>query len=417
VGLVAAGSAVADVGPMPGVPAGDAPGYNPLPQGQPQGSSATPASPAPASPGITAPPSAGGGTSGGSSGTNGGAGGGATAVSPKPRSPLQPVKTVKRCTWAGKHHTGARTCTYRRGAAVIRVCVKKPHHRESCRVPRQRHSASGRVAHVATVADTKIGSGFVTSPRGAVVKIAWTYTNTYGQQMISQCSGSLIGPGLVLTAGHCVYSNQPDGNTADHTGFVNYYDPGTYTITPGMNGKGTAPYGTWSVRTMWTTQDYSSGSLGGDWGLIELNRNAAGYYPGQYSGIGYYNATWNQSTIDQLFSTGYPVAGGFSQDQNGDGDLQYYCQVKWSPDASVTDATNFGDYYAFVISPCEETGGASGGPVFTDVNGSWTIVGVNNRSPDVLTATTFGTTMLSFYFNNTFGSFYTSVAQQISQGV
>ena len=231
----------------------------------------------------------------------------------------------------------------------------------------------------------------------------------------------MIATGLVLTAGHCVYSNYRDGDVGDKTGFVGYYDASTYFVIPGntmVNGVPTAPYGVWTVRHMWTTGDYGTNDLlGGDWGLIELNPNAQGQYPGDV-GIGAFSATWNQPTIGQLYSIGYPTAGYFSASlTNGLGNFQYFCDDNWNPAGdSETDATNFGNYYGLVVQPCAETGGASGGPVFSYANGSWTIVGVNNRGP-VPNSQGLGTYMLSFYFNDSFAAFWRQVVGEINAGV
>ena len=53
--------------------------------------------------------------------------------------------------------------------------------------------------------------------------------------------------------------------------------------------------------------------------------------------------------------------------------------------------------------------------MFTDTNGGWTIVGVNNRG-GALGATSFGTYMVSWYLNDAFGSFWNAVLQQINAG-
>jgi V8-like Glu-specific endopeptidase len=229
----------------------------------------------------------------------------------------------------------------------------------------------------------------------------------------------MLTTGLVLTAGHCVYSNYPDGDVGDKTGFVGYYDASTYYVIPGnteANGVTTAPYGVWRVKNMWTTSDYASGLLGGDWGIIELSPNSNGQYPGQV-GIGSFSATWNQPTIDQLYSIGYPTSGYFSASTaNGLGNFQYFWDDTWDPSTDgETDAANYGAYYGLVVQPCEETGGASGGPVFTDVNGGWTIVGVNNRGPQP-NAQGVSAYMMSFYLNSTFGNFWNYVVQQVNAG-
>jgi V8-like Glu-specific endopeptidase len=335
---------------------------------------------------------------------------------PAPPTAAKHIKLIERCTWSRKHHRGTRTCKFLRGHTLVRKCVKKPHHRAKCHVFRTSRAAlSGPVA---AAAGTRIDSGFVGQPTASVVRIYWNCSNPGDGTTCSRCSGSMLENGIVLTAGHCVYSNYHDGDVGEKTGFVGYYNPATYFVIPGntwANGQPTAPYGTWRVKNMWTTSDYGNGLLGADWGVIELQPNAQGQYPGDV-GIGSYSATWDQPTIDDLFSIGYPTAGAFSQPQYDLGNWQYFCETHWSSATdSETNASTFGNYYGMVVQPCEETGGASGGPVFTDVNGSWTIVGVNNRGPD-LTAQGLGTYMLSFYLNDTFGSFWRNVIGQVNAG-
>jgi hypothetical protein len=68
-----------------------------------------------------------------------------------------------------------------------------------------------------------------------------------------------------------------------------------------------------------------------------------------------------------------------------------------------------------LVTPCAETGGASGGPVFTRTSSGWTIVGVNNRGPRV-SGNEFGKYMLTFYFDDRFGSFWNAVISAIQAG-
>jgi hypothetical protein len=376
-----AGAAMAD-GPAgrPGIPSGDVPGNHALPDSA--GSSVT-------------------STSTGSSGAGGGT---AKAASP-PAKPIT-IKITKRCRWSRAHHRGTRTCRYYRAQTLIKKCVKKPGRRVRCRTYNSARAAMEGSNPLATIAGTQISSGFVQQPLDAVVRIYWNCSNPSDGTTCSRCSGSMIAKGLVLTAGHCVYSNYRDGDVGDNTGFVGYYNAATYYVVPGntlVNGQTTADYGTNDL-------------MGGDWGIIELNPNAEGYYPGDYSGIGTFTATWDQPTVDQLYSIGYPTAGAFSQAAYGLGNLQYFCNDTWSSATDAeTDPVNFGNYYGMVVQPCGETGGASGGPVFTDVNGGWTIVGVNNRAPEP-DAQGFGTYMLSYYFNDAFGALWNYVIQQVNAG-
>lgn len=297
---------------------------------------------------------------------------------------------------------------------MIRKCVKKPGQAPVCT------AEAADVHATARIAATEVQSGFFTPTSNAIVKIFWTFTNpTTGQHFVSQCSGAMIAVGLVLTAGHCVYSNAVDGQP--ETGFMGYYDPSTYTIVPGetlVNGQPTGPYGTWQVKNMWTTNNYSNntnGMVGGDWGIIELSPNSSGSYPGTF--VGEYRAEWGVPSITQLTSIGYPVAGAFSAPQNGGGLLQFYCENNLTSADLVTDPTYFGGYTAMVMQPCQQTAGASGGPVFAEDGGRLVIVGVNNRGAPLATSTSFGTEMLlSFYFDDGFGTFWNSIIGYVNAG-
>jgi V8-like Glu-specific endopeptidase len=89
------------------------------------------------------------------------------------------------------------------------------------------------------------------------------------------CSGTMIKPGIVLTAGHCVSS-----------GSGSWY--GSFQFVPGYRS-GAAPYGTWtSWASATTTSEWFSGGggvpNGGDYSLIVFNKNSSGYRIGDYTG-------------------------------------------------------------------------------------------------------------------------------------
>ena len=70
---------------------------------------------------------------------------------------------------------------------------------------------------------------------------------------------------------------------------------------------------------MWTTDDYANGVLGADWGLIELNPDSAGGYPGD--AVGEVSATWSLTGLsgDEFWLTGYPTAGNWGLPSFGGG--------------------------------------------------------------------------------------------------
>jgi glutamyl endopeptidase len=73
----------------------------------------------------------------------------------------------------------------------------------------------------------------------------------------TQCTGWLVGPGLVLTAGHCVY---------DYSGFV-----GRIVVTPARNGAA-EPFGRCGATRAYTTRAFvETGDLAQDWGVVELD--------------------------------------------------------------------------------------------------------------------------------------------------
>jgi hypothetical protein len=158
------------------------------------------------------------------------------------------------------------------------------------------------------------------------------------------CSASLIKPGIVVTAAHCVANY---GQSQFYSG---------WTFVPAYNN-GSAPYGTWTAASATVPTKYYNGSdncaqygviCPDDVAVITLNPQS-GRYAGSYTGwFGYgwngygFNAS-SQALISQL---GYPVAldGGLLMGRN---DSQGFVST------SLSNNTIIGSLM---------TGGSSGGP-------------------------------------------------------
>lgn len=183
-------------------------------------------------------------------------------------------------------------------------------------------------------------------PWMAVVRIEGNFVE--GQNF--RCSGWMLGPSTVVTAGHCVYSRSEQRFAYN------------VTIIPGYNGEdpNSTPYGkcttiTSKVLSPW----FNNGEIGYDYGVYELACQVGkvtgnlGFRTTAGTGIGIFEAV-----------VGYPG------DQGG--------ETMWSGGGFITSSTDLSFFY-----DNDMMGGQSGGPVWvTDPNCNPCTIAINANEFD-----------------------------------
>src|SRR5215813_1014156 len=173
------------------------------------------------------------------------------------------------------------------------------------------------------------------------------------------CSASLIKPGIVVTAAHCVANY----------GQKQFYS--SWTFVPAYNN-GSAPYGTWTAKSATVSTAYYNGTdncaqygviCPDDVAVITLNPQSsryAGHYAGWY-GYGWNGYGFNGSSQALISQLGYPVAldGGLLMERN---DSQGFVST------SLSQNTIIGSLM---------TGGSSGGPWLVNLGNPPSLSGIS----------------------------------------
>lgn len=157
------------------------------------------------------------------------------------------------------------------------------------------------------------------------------------------CSASLIKPGVVVTAAHCV------ADFGTNSGYSNFqYIPAYY--------QGQAPYGTWTATNVYVLNSYLKGTAScaqpgvvctNDIAVIKLAPQA-GQYAGNYTG--WFGYAWNGYGFlqgkTQITQLGYPTS-------HDGGEMMQRTDAAGEVLAEASNNTLIGS---------RQTGGASGGP-------------------------------------------------------
>lgn len=164
----------------------------------------------------------------------------------------------------------------------------------------------------------------------------------HGSTRMSQCTGNLVAPILVLTAGHCVYSN----NGWHHL----------IRVTPGKNGFSN-PYGGCNAKKLYTVKGWYNSSNqrngttnGNDYGAIKLNGsigNTVGWMGFSSSGV----------VGRSVRITGYP------------GEKPYF--TMWTEAGKIAKKSDH-VFYTYI----DFTPGQSGSGMYGSGCGNWCIYGI-----------------------------------------
>jgi len=252
--------------------------------------------------------------------------------------------------------------------------------------------------------------GFLAEPLPAVGKLYLTGRDGWP----SVCSGTVVGPSLVLTAAHCLYTNAEMAR--EGLGRTGYRLKVEFVPMHGYDARDrrhdARPHGTWTARRFWVPRQFRRGDDAFDFGLVELAPDAQGSTVADR--VGAYPVTYDFDWRPGLrvLSVGYPAGGYFGKSPDAAyGNGQYAC------DARYTGAVQRYDSGVDRVIACTMTGGSSGGPwLATAADGTRSVVGLNSRGSDTEAGgQVVGDEMLTPTFGRAFASFWRSVERQLAR--
>ena len=172
-------------------------------------------------------------------------------------------------------------------------------------------------------------------------------------ELVAGCSGSFVGPNVLLTAAHCLWDGEEFGGFVDRL-----------VVVPGANGE-VEPFGFVEARTLWVPDAYTTNSQPGspyDYGLIVVPTSAVEAQTGSFElGI----LTTSELEDPNFFPTtaGYP------------GDKPFGTQ--WvSSEQAFTDVTD-----DEIVHEIDSVMGQSGSPVWRQSD--LAVVGVESSETDI----------------------------------
>jgi hypothetical protein len=225
---------------------------------------------------------------------------------------------------------------------------------------------------------------------GELVINAFDYATTGTQY---RCSGTVVAPDVILTAGHCVLDFPAAPTTATPNPSPLPLPAIKVSFTPGLYGA-TSPVGEWHTASATdihpslgffddlradTPEVTAIDETTNDWALIRLAPNGSGKHIGDVTGFVPVAPDLGRAPLAKM-SLHYPAGGFFSEHCRSGSPLNCQPVFCTSPNPPVFSADKPGRYVVSI--GCPLMNGSSGGGVFSFYNGQWWVVSVISRGPD-----------------------------------
>lgn len=203
-----------------------------------------------------------------------------------------------------------------------------------------------------------------------------------------RCSGTVVAPDVILTAGHCVLDEPVAPSPLPLKALKVSFTPGLYGATSALGEWHTASaadihpsdgyFNDLRKDTPLVTEIHVTTD---DWALVKLAPNGSGQHIGDVTGFVPVAPDLGRAPLAKM-SLHYPAGGFFSEHCRGGNPLNCQPVFCTSPNPPVFSADRPGRYVVSI--GCPLMNGSSGGGVFSFYNGQWWVVSVISRGSDNL---------------------------------